>query len=129
MSAVLTTIITVLVLIPFVGHLIFYVVARWVTENNKRAFLLATDFSTFLFIVAVYYLTIVIWDKSFLLFILLILTVSFLLFIFIDWKTREEIVLPRVLRFFWRFTFLLFFTGYIVLVVYGIINSVTTTLS
>jgi hypothetical protein len=76
--------------------------------------------------VAVHFLLITIWGKSFFGIILLIVLVIAMIFVVIHWKLKGEIIFTKVFKGFWRFNFLIFFLAYISLTVYGILRSALT---
>jgi hypothetical protein len=51
------------------------------------------------------------------------------IFTVIHWKVKQEINIPLIFKGFWRFNFLLFFSAYIVLLVFGMFQSVSGYLS
>lgn len=115
-SALAATLITV----PMIGYLAVFIIAKQITGNHRRSVNLAIDFSTFLLVLSVHFLILTIWDKSFLWLIIIVLLGMAAIFVWIHWKFKEEIVLPKVFKGFWRFNFLLFFSAYIVLVLFGL---------
>ncbi|MDE3838417.1 DUF3397 domain-containing protein [Bacillus methanolicus] len=129
MSSLLSAVIATIVTIPLLGYLIVFIISKQLTGNHRRSVHKAIDVSTFLFIVSVHYLTIVIWEKSFLGIIFITILMTGIIFVFIHWKTKEEIIFLHLFRGVWRFNFLLFFSAYIVLVLYGLIQRVAYSLS
>jgi hypothetical protein len=120
-SAFVATLITV----PMIGYLAVFIISKQITGNHRRSVNMAIDFSTFLLVLSVHFLTITIWDRSFLWLIMIILFGLAAIFVWIHWKFKEEIVMPRVFKGFWRFNFLIFFSAYIVLVLYGLFKRLT----
>lgn len=117
-----------MITLPFAGLILLYIMINVVTKNKKRSFHAAVDLSTILFIISVNYLTVVIWEKSFLSFIILLLLIVAVLFVVLHWKIKQEIDIAKVFKGFWRFSFLLFFISYIVLIVYGVLEIITTSI-
>jgi uncharacterized membrane protein (UPF0136 family) len=120
-SAVLATLITV----PMVGYLAVFILSKQITRNHRRSVNLAIDFSTLLLVLSVHFLVITIWEKSFLWLILLVLFGMAAIFVLIHWKYKEEIILPKVFKGFWRFNFLLFFSAYVILLLFGLFQRLT----
>ncbi|MGV2942115.1 DUF3397 domain-containing protein [Mesobacillus sp. LC4] len=120
-SALVATLITV----PMIGYLTVFIISKQITGNHRRSVNMALDFSTFLLVLSVHFLIITIWQKSFLWLILIILFGLGAIFVLIHWKYKKEILLPKVFKGFWRFNFLLFFSAYIVLVLYGLFKRLT----
>jgi hypothetical protein len=114
-----------LVTLPLVGYLLMFIFSKQLTKNHKRSVQRAIDFSTLLFIISNHFLIVVIWGKSFLWLILLILITLAIIFVLYHWKVRQEIEYTRVFKGYWRMNFLLFFSSYVVLIIYGIIQRVS----
>lgn len=123
-SAVIATIITA----PLIGYILVFVVSKQITNNHQRAVFLAIDVTTLLLIISVHFIVQTIWHQSFFWLILIVVILIAMLFVFIHWKTKNEINLKRVMRGFWRFNFLLFSVVYLVLILLGIVSRVLTTI-
>jgi hypothetical protein len=119
----LATIVTV----PILALIMFYIIARFVTKNNKRSFHVAIDTSTFFFILAVHFLIIIIWEQSLLWVILTVLLAIATLMVLLHYKMKEEIHFFKVLKGFWRCNFLLFSFAYFCLAVFGVLKRVFET--
>ncbi|MEH7106870.1 MULTISPECIES: DUF3397 domain-containing protein [Bacillaceae] len=107
---------------PFFGFVLILVIFQYIYKNPKKSFHKAIDYSTILFIISVYFLMETIWGKSFFWLILLVLIVTAMFFVIIHWKVKEEVIIHKVLKGFWRFTFLMFFVVYISLTLFGLIH-------
>jgi hypothetical protein len=126
LNSFISSIITIFLTVPLLGFFIIYVLNKLITKNTRKSFHKALDYSTILFIVAVHFLLITIWGKSFFGLILLILLVIAMIFVVIHWKIKGEIIFTKVFKGFWRFNFLIFFLAYISLTVFGILRSALT---
>ncbi|MFJ5761726.1 DUF3397 domain-containing protein [Neobacillus sp. NPDC093182] len=126
MNSFISSIITIFLTVPLLGFFIIYVLNKLITKNARKSFHKALDYSTILFIVAVHFLLITIWGKSFFGLILLVLLVIAMFFVVIHWKIKGEIIFTKVFKGFWRFNFLIFFLAYISLTVFGILRSALT---
>ncbi|KMJ58532.1 hypothetical protein AB685_11695 [Bacillus sp. LL01] len=116
----LATIVTV----PILALIMFYIIARFITKNNKRSFHVAIDISTFFFISAVHFLIIIIWDQSLLWVIFTVLLGIATLMVLLNYKIKEEIHFGKVLKGFWRCNFLLFSFTYFCLTILGVVKRV-----
>ena len=125
MPGIFSALVATLITVPMIGYLAVFIISKQITGNHRRSVNLAIDFSTFLLVLSVHFLIITIWEKSFLWLILLVLFGLAALFVLIHWKYKEEIVLPKVFKGFWRFNFLLFFSAYVILVVFGLFQRLT----
>jgi hypothetical protein len=121
---VLSFIIAFLVTIPVFGFVFTYFIVLKLTKNRRKSVHKALDYSTILFILAVHFLILAIWEKSFFWLIFLFLIVLAMVFVIIHWKVKKEIVLRIVFKGFWRLSFLIFFIAYITLTLYGLIQRV-----
>ncbi len=121
MKSILSTILTLFFAMPFLGFFLVFIVVKGLTKNSRKAMHTALDYSTILFIGSVYFLIDTIWGKSLFGIIILVLIIIAIFFVFAHWKLKGEIMLIKVWKGFWRFTFLLFFLAYITLTLYGLI--------
>ncbi|EFV79520.1 MULTISPECIES: DUF3397 domain-containing protein [Cytobacillus] len=121
-----SSLIATLVTIPLLGYLAVFIISKQITKKHKRSVHIALDVSTLFFILAVHYLIVVIWDKSYLWMIVLSLLITAVTFIIMHWRIKQEINLRALFKGFWRFNFLLYFTAYIVLMLIGLVQRVTS---
>lgn len=125
MPGIFSAFVAALITVPMIGYLAVFIISKQITGNHRRSVNYAIDFSTFLLVLSVHFLIITIWERSYFWLILLVLLVLAALFVWIHWKFKKEIVLPKVFKGFWRFNFLLFFSAYIILVFFGLVQRVT----
>jgi hypothetical protein len=83
---------------------------------------MALDYTTLLYIISVHFLMVILWGKSFFWLIILVVLVVAMVFVLVHWKVKQEIIVKRVWRGFWRFNFILFFFAYFVLTFYGLVS-------
>ena len=126
MNSFISSIITIFLTMPLLGFFIIYLFNKLITKNTRKSFHKALDYSTILFILAVHFLFITIWGKSFFWWIFLVLILIAMVFVVINWKVKGEIVFTKVFKGFWRFNFLVFFLAYISLTIFGILQSALT---
>lgn len=126
MNTVFSSLIATLVTIPLLGYLAVFIISKQITKKHKRSVHIALDVSTLFFILAVHYLIVVIWDKSYLWMIVLSLLITAVTFIIMHWRIKQEINLRALFKGFLRFNFLLYFTAYIVLMLIGLVQRVTS---
>ncbi|WP_458413996.1 DUF3397 domain-containing protein [Schinkia sp. CFF1] len=120
MVNLLAVLVATMVTIPILTIFIVYWIARIVTKSKKKSVHISVDISTLFFITAVHYLILVIWGKSLLWIILLLLISVAAVFVFLQWKINNEIIFKKVWKGFWRFSFLFFSFCYFTLVIYGL---------
>jgi hypothetical protein len=95
---------------------------KGITKNTRRSVHVALDSTTILFIISVHFLIETIWGKSLFWLIILLMILIAMVFVFVHWKVKEEIILKKVMKGFWRFNFILFLVAYISLTLYGLIQ-------
>ncbi|WP_310357630.1 DUF3397 domain-containing protein [Neobacillus drentensis] len=118
----LSSIISIFFALPFLGFLLVFIITKLVTNNNRKSVHRALDYTTILFVISVHFLIETIWGKSLSWLIILIMILIAMIFVFVHWKVKEEIVLRKVLKGFWRFNFILFLLAYITLTLYGLLH-------
>lgn len=118
----LSSIISIFFALPFLGFLLVFIITKLVTNNNRKSVHRALDYTTILFVISVHFLIETIWGKSLFWLIILIMILIAMIFVFVHWKVKEEIVLRRVLKGFWRFNFILFLLAYITLTLFGLLH-------
>ncbi|MDF2903866.1 MAG: hypothetical protein K0S25_1504 [Bacillus sp. (in: firmicutes)] len=129
MSELFANVIAAFVTVPLLGFIVIYFVSKKIFKSSRRAVHLAIDWSTILLILSVNQIIFVLWQKSFLWAIFLVLILVALVFVFIHWKTKHEIVFRPIFKGFWRMNFLLFFTAHIFLLILGLFQRVSNLLS
>ncbi|WP_210363720.1 DUF3397 domain-containing protein [Bacillus sp. REN3] len=125
MTGIVSAFIAAIITVPLLGYLAVFIISKQLTGNHRRSVSLAIDFSTILLVLSVHFLIFTIWNKSFLWLIVLVLLTIAALFVLIHWKLKGEIVLPKVFKGYWRFNFLLFFSAYIILIMFGLFQRLT----
>lgn len=129
MSAFFSNIAAAFITIPILGYIIIFVVSKQITKKHRRAVQNAIDGSTFLFIISVHFLIMAIWEISLLWMILLLVMFIGVGVVLLHWKVKEEIDYKRVFRGFLRFNFLVFFSLYSILLMIGIVQSISNAVS
>ncbi|MCM3003875.1 DUF3397 domain-containing protein [Priestia koreensis] len=114
-------VIATFVTVPFLAFLLSYIVFRKVTKNNLKSFRISVDVTTIFLIGSVYHATYVIWGKSYLWAICLVLLLTAIMLFLLHWKYKQDIQLRRIWKGFWRMNFLLFTVGYAAFAIYGVV--------
>ncbi|MCM3726051.1 DUF3397 domain-containing protein [Neobacillus cucumis] len=122
MSTIFSSVLTVFFAIPVIGTILVFTVIKITLKTTKKALHMALDYTTIFYIISVHFLIVTLWDKSFFWLIILVMIVIAMVFIFVHWKVKEEIIVKRIWKGFWRFNFILFFFTYFVLTFYGIVS-------
>lgn len=124
MSNVLAIIIATIITVPLIGWYFIYITTVKITKKKSYSIRLASDVSAFIFMAAVYFIMLEIWDKSFLWLILIVFFLIAILFTLIHWKKFGDIQVGRLFRGIWRFNFIIFFFSYIGLSIYGLVFNI-----
>ncbi len=82
---------------------------------------MATDVTTFFLILSVLVIMYTIWSLSFVWPIVVVLLLVVIGITFVFWKQDKDVGIYQIIKTSWRFNFLLFSTGYLVLCLYGLI--------
>jgi len=122
LAGVTATIVTV----PVIVSVIIYFICQIIIKNSRTSLFLTADLTTLFFIMAVHYILLVIFGKSVLWLIAIILFFTFFLSAFIHWKANHELQMAKIFKGFWRFSFLFFAASYLILIVAGMIYRVFT---
>jgi hypothetical protein len=122
LTTLLSAIISIFITFPFLGLMIVFFVTKFMSKNTRRSVHRALDYSTILFVISVHFLIETIWGKSLIWLIILVMILIAMVFVFAHWKVKEEIILKKVVKGFWRFNFLLFLLAYLSLTLYGLIH-------
>ncbi|WP_316568423.1 DUF3397 domain-containing protein [Neobacillus sp. YIM B06451] len=122
MSTILSSIFALFIFLPLLGYILIFSICKPLTGNHRLSVGLALDATTFLLVISVHFLIVTIWNISFLWLIFVILLSLGMASAIIQWKTKGEVVLRKVFKGFWRFTFLLFFAAYIGLILFGLVE-------
>ncbi|TWE08931.1 uncharacterized protein DUF3397 [Neobacillus bataviensis] len=126
MSTIFSSVLTVFFAIPIIGTFLVFTVIKLTLKTTKKALHMALDYTTIFYIISVHFLIVTLWDKSFFWLIILVMLVIAMVFVFVHWKVKEEIIVKRVWKGFWRFNFILFFFTYFVLTFYGLVSRAIT---
>ncbi|MFD0825232.1 DUF3397 domain-containing protein [Neobacillus sp. M.A.Huq-85] len=126
MITFISTVLSVLFVLPPLGFVAAYIIFRMITKSKRKSVHKALDFTTLLFIIAVHFLIVTIWGKSLFWLIIIVLILIAMTFVVVHWKIKGEILFGKVLKGFWRCNFILFFLVYMALTFYGLIHRALT---
>lgn len=125
MASFLSAVVSILIIIPLIGYLLVFIISKLMTKQHKKSVHIALDISTFLLIISVHYLILTIWNKSYFWIVILFMLFEAIAFVIVYWKVKKEINFAHVLKGYWRFNFLVFFSIYFVLMLFGVIKSIS----
>ncbi|WP_332690013.1 DUF3397 domain-containing protein [Halalkalibacter lacteus] len=121
MSEVVAWVIATIVTIPLLGWYIIYIFSAKMSKNKSKSIQRASDWTTVLFMIAVNFIIVELWAKSFLWVILAVFFFVALIFTFIHWRLAGDIHVGKLFKGIWRFNFLLFFMTYLFLSGFGLL--------
>ncbi|GAE33846.1 DUF3397 domain-containing protein [Halalkalibacter akibai] len=124
MGDIVAWVIATIVTIPLIGWYIIYITTVKISKNKSKSIRLASDWTTVLFMAAVYFIMVELWEKSFFWIILALFFFIAILFTWIHWKLSGDIETSKLFRGIWRFNFLLFFVVYLLLFSYGLLSRI-----
>lgn len=124
MENLLSWIVATAVTAPLLAWYLVYIITVKMTRKKKFSFRLAVDLSTIFFILSVHFILIELVGKSFLWVILLMIIGAAGAFTVLHWKTKDDIQIHKVIKGAWRFNFLLFSTGYVLLLLIGLVHRI-----
>jgi hypothetical protein len=125
MGDIVAHVLAAFVTMPLLAFFLVYFFARKLIKGKKKSFYLAVNVSTLFFIVAVHFLIVALWGKSYLWIIVIFLLIVNILFAIGYWRKKGDLHIVVIFRLFWRFSFLLFSSLYFSLLLYGIIIRVS----
>ncbi|RDI47560.1 DUF3397 domain-containing protein [Falsibacillus pallidus] len=129
MGAFFSNVAAVFIIMPFLGYLAAFILIKQFSKNHKKAVHSAIDFTTFLLFLSVHYTIVAIWKESYIWLLCLFALSVGVVFVVIYWKAKGEIIFAKVLKGYWRLNFVIFIILYIVLLIYGLTNSLVQGLS
>ena len=120
---VLSTILALLTTIPFLTFFIVFIVLKKITKRSTYSTKMAADLSVIFFLISINGLTMMLFDRLILLEIVVGFVILVGIFLFIQWRRDEDILLWRAVRIVWRIAFMLSVIAYLVLLIIAFIES------
>ncbi|MED3646119.1 DUF3397 domain-containing protein [Halalkalibacterium halodurans] len=124
MTNALVWLVATVITVPFIGwYLVYIVVVKW-TKNKRRSVRLASDFSTLLFMLGVYFILKSMWTNMSIWIILAVFFLIAMFFTYMHYKVAEDIYIRKLARGIWRLNFLFFFILYFLLSGVGLVVNI-----
>ncbi|MBP3041443.1 DUF3397 domain-containing protein [Bacillaceae bacterium Marseille-Q3522] len=120
----MNTIISIIVIFPFLGSIFVYLLSKLLTKKQSFSIKFTLDVTAFLLIVSVHFLIKTIWDKSLFIYLVISIVCLFGLLFFINLRVKKNTPFIRILRRGWRIVLLVYFTVYIFLLIFGLVDKV-----
>ncbi|SET85621.1 Protein of unknown function [Salinibacillus kushneri] len=114
----------VLITVPFIVFILCYFIMKKITQDDRRAVRVSADVTTFFLVMSVHFCYQMNLEVMVFGWIVVFLLLFLALFIFLQWKFQEEIILITALKRFWRFSFFIMNILYLVGIVFGIIQRI-----
>ena len=121
--ALLTYLFAFIVTAPIVVWIALFLLFKRMFNNPHKALLWSVDIMTFFFMLSVDAVMHEVWHHHFLGILFFAFLFFSIFFIVLYLLTHQQVVMMRLVKGIWRFNFLLFLSGYLVLVVYGLMAS------
>ncbi|NEU29477.1 DUF3397 domain-containing protein [bacterium LRH843] len=115
---VMATVVT----IPPVGWYITYFISVKLMRSKPKAMRAASDYTSILFMAAVYFIMYELWNRSFLWVILAVFFLIALLFTWMHWSVSGDIHTKKLFKGIWRLNFIFFLMVYLLLSGYGLVS-------
>ncbi|MBM7603435.1 ABC-type iron transport system FetAB permease component [Metabacillus crassostreae] len=112
------------VTLPLLSLIAIYFLLRYIAGNKKKTILWTADITTIIFITSVHFHLIAIFEKSFILHIVLVLVGLIVLFYYVDYKKTKMPSIVTASKKVWRLSFLVFFVSYLFLTLYGVVDGI-----
>ncbi|TXC92061.1 DUF3397 domain-containing protein [Metabacillus litoralis] len=112
------------VTLPLLSLIAIYFLLRYIAGNKKKTILWTADITTIIFITSVHFHLIAIFEKSFILHIVLVLVGLIVLFYYVDYKKTKMPSIATASKKVWRLSFLVFFVSYLFLTLYGVVDGI-----
>ncbi|MBC1624691.1 DUF3397 domain-containing protein [Listeria welshimeri] len=119
----LTNSTAIIIVLPVIIFILTMLLSGFRFRKTQRRIMLSVDVSTIFLIIAVHFFMMVLFNKSFLLYILLFLFILGIVIVVIAAKKEGEIQYRKIIRGYWRLCFFIFALLYVALYLYGIIYS------
>ncbi|MCU9612208.1 DUF3397 domain-containing protein [Caldibacillus lycopersici] len=129
MASFLSSILAIFIIAPVLLFVIIFFLSKYWIHDTRRSIQISADSTTLFFILSVHFIILAVWEKSLLSLLILLLLLTALCFAYLYWKLKGELNYGKIFRGFWRFSFLLYFTLYVFLIIFGVFSSAFTFLT
>ncbi|WP_258517063.1 DUF3397 domain-containing protein [Ureibacillus sinduriensis] len=115
---------SILIFFPIIIFFITYFIARKQKKGKSKSFGLASDATTIILFFSVPLSISSLWDKNYNVLVFVIAIVIAIIFTYIDWRTKKEIEVLRLLKKTWRLYFILLTIAFLVIWIVGLVQSI-----
>ncbi|MCM3386655.1 DUF3397 family protein [Ureibacillus chungkukjangi] len=116
--------VSIIIFFPIILFIITYFLGRKGKKSRVKSFGLASDVTTVVLFFSVPLSISSLWEKNYNIIILIIAIVIAMIFTYIDWRTKKEIEVLRLIKKTWRLYFILLTIAFVVIWIVGLIQSI-----
>lgn len=109
-------------LLPFLAWYILYLIQAKITKKKRKSMRRASEFSFLFFAASIYFYAQLLWGVSVLWIIFLIVLVIGIIVLILHRKYRLDMEFPKIIKSMMRFSFAVFFSVYVLMLIYGLID-------
>jgi len=113
-----------IIALPLLATWLVYIVSKRIYKHTWMAIHTAVNWTTLFYILSVLTILHTFYGRSFIGFIGVILFLMLSIIIFVQWKSRHEVVIVRAVKILWRASFLVFSLAYICLAILGVVYKI-----
>ena len=124
MKALIHYLVSIIIFFPIILFFITYFIGRKRKKSKVKAFGMASDATTVVLFFSVPLSISSLWEKNYNIIILIIAIVIAIIFTYIDWRTKKEIEILRLIKKTWRLYFILLSIAFVVIWIVGLIQSI-----
>ncbi|RKD75459.1 uncharacterized protein DUF3397 [Sinobaca qinghaiensis] len=122
MQIFIDAIVGTLLLLPFLAWYILYLIQAKITKKKRKSMRRASEFSFLFFAASIYFYAQLLWGVSVLWIIFLIVLVIGIIVLILHRKYRLDMEFPKIIKSMMRFSFAVFFSVYVLMLIYGLID-------
>lgn len=112
------------IIAPFMVTAIVYFISLKLGIHPVRAFHKAINYSTVVYMISVSMMLKAIFGSYYLAASLTFILLILVTIVIIQWKIHNEILFPKMIKLFWRVSFLIYFMLYVIFIIIGILQRI-----
>ncbi|QCR31702.1 DUF3397 family protein [Lysinibacillus sp. SGAir0095] len=124
MKILIHYLVSIIIFFPIILFTITYFIARKRKKSKLKSFGMASDVTTIVLFFSVPLSISSLWDKNYNILIFIIAIIIAIIFTYIDWRTKKEIEVLRLIKKTWRLYFILLTIAFVAIWIVGLIQSI-----
>ena len=124
MKFVIQYLLSIIIFFPIILFFITYFITRKRKISKVKSFGIASDLTTLVLFFSVPLSISSLWEKNYNVVVFIIALIIAIIFTYIDWRTKKEIEVFRLLKKIWRLYFILLTIAFLVIWMVGLIQSI-----